>query len=109
MAIEFLSEDEPKGFNDSTRLPPSQEIAAAWQDLNRSWWERHPMRYDFTSGIQCPEFSVEFYREIDSRFYGTLWQMLPWRNRPFDPLIDFDLQRRPGDRRGLWGPCAVAR
>ena len=88
--IEFLKENGPEEFDAPTRLPQDDAVAASWQRLNRSWWERHPMRYDFSHEIEMPEFSPDFYREIDSRFYESLWEMMPWRKEPFDSLIDYD-------------------
>lgn len=47
------------------------------------------MRYDWKKDITAPEFSVEFYREIDRRFFDSAAAFLPSQARPFDALIDF--------------------
>ena len=77
------------GFSAPTAAPTNEVEAGRWQQENRSWWEQHPMRYDWNSGIEVPEFSPEFYRTIDQRFFSALRPFLPWRNVPFDSLIDY--------------------
>ena len=57
----------PEGFDGPLALPQSPDQARSWQEANRSWWEEHPMRYDFTQRISHEEFSAEFYREIVRR------------------------------------------
>lgn len=47
------------------------------------------MRYDFTTRVRAEEFSEDFYREIDERFFSDVRTFMPWRKIPFDPLIDF--------------------
>jgi ubiquinone/menaquinone biosynthesis C-methylase UbiE len=79
----------PEGFDGPTALPRTPEQQQAWQDANRAWWESHPMRYDFSAEIQTEEFSAEFYREIDERFYSDTREFMPWKNLPFDALLDF--------------------
>lgn len=48
------------------------------------------MRYDWRSGIGAEEFSKEFFREIDGRFFSDARVYMPWRSIPFDALIDFE-------------------
>jgi ubiquinone/menaquinone biosynthesis C-methylase UbiE len=48
------------------------------------------MRYDFSESIGWPEFSKEFYEEIDQRFFSDVKNFMPWSERPFDQLLDFD-------------------
>ncbi len=48
------------------------------------------MRYDWKEGIGYPEFSREFYEEIDRRFFSNVWEFMPWQRVPFDTLIDFE-------------------
>lgn len=79
----------PEGFRDPTVLPNTEAEHDRWQEGNRAWWESHPMRYDWRDPIPYPEFSAEFYREIDRRFFTEARKYLPWANRPFDALIDF--------------------
>jgi ubiquinone/menaquinone biosynthesis C-methylase UbiE len=88
-----LKQTTPAGFSDPTALPGSREQADSWQRLNRSWWERNPMRYDWRQKIDAPEFTAEFYREIDRRFFSDARTYMPWKERPFDRLIDFESLR----------------
>ncbi len=48
------------------------------------------MRYDMMADISYEEFSQEYYAEIDKRFFGSVFQIMPWKERPFDNLIDFN-------------------
>jgi ubiquinone/menaquinone biosynthesis C-methylase UbiE len=61
-----------------------------WQRRNRSWWESNPMRYDWRQPISAPEFSREFFEEIDRRHFFDAARYAPPRHRPFDELIPFD-------------------
>jgi len=89
MSVADLKQTIPPGFDTPTALPQSDVQGEAWQQANRAWWENHPMRYDFSARVQAEEFSEEFYREIDSRFFSDVWTFMPWKSIPFDPLIDF--------------------
>jgi SAM-dependent methyltransferase len=51
------------------------------------------MRYDWGDGIAIEEFSREFYDEIDRRFFAATRPFMPWKNIPFDALIDFESLR----------------
>lgn len=84
-----FEEDAPRGFDSPTDLPEGHDESQAWQDANRAWWEKHPMRYDWRKGVEFEEFSREFYEEIDRRFLLPSQDFLPWKEIPFDPLIDF--------------------
>jgi 2-polyprenyl-3-methyl-5-hydroxy-6-metoxy-1,4-benzoquinol methylase len=79
----------PEGFERSTALPRSEVEAARWQGANRSWWESHPMRYDWGERIAFAPYSKEFFAEIDRRFFESTSDYMPWKEIPFDPLIDF--------------------
>ncbi|HZT97141.1 MAG TPA: class I SAM-dependent methyltransferase [Chloroflexota bacterium] len=72
-----------------TAVPQSERDVEAWQEANRTWWNRHPMRYDWKTGVQHAEFTPEFYREIDRRFFSDAHAYMPWRWLPFEHLIDF--------------------
>lgn len=89
MSIADIKGDTPEGFNSPTALPQTQEQAVKWQEANRSWWESHPMRYDFSEGVEVQEFSREFYEEVDRRFFSDAATYLPAKKHPFDSLIDF--------------------
>ena len=80
----------PEGFSTPTALPAGSDQARHWQELNRNWWESHPMRYDWKQAIPYPEFSKEYYLEIDRRFFESVRLFAPWKRLPFDSLIDFD-------------------
>lgn len=94
MPVSDLKQSIPEGFDGPTDLPDTPEEHQIWQEANRAWWESHPMRYDFSGKIQAEEFSVEFYREIDRRFYSDLKEFMPWKNLPFEGLLDFDFLPR---------------
>jgi SAM-dependent methyltransferase len=78
-----------KQLNDPSRLPGSADEAKQWQEANARWWESHPMRYDWKAAIGHPEFSREFYEEVDRRFFRSAAGYLPPRPLPFDSLINF--------------------
>jgi ubiquinone/menaquinone biosynthesis C-methylase UbiE len=84
------SPDIPSGFNQPTALPKTAEEAQSWQQVNRAWWESHPMRYDWEAELGLKEFSREFYEEIDRRFFSEADKFLPRNKLPFDRLIPFD-------------------
>ena len=83
-------EELPKGFSRPTALPASTDEHQGWQRANREWWESHPMRYDWKSGIPHDEFSKEFYLEIDKRFFDAVALYAPCKKIAFDWIIDFD-------------------
>lgn len=93
MPVSSLKRDVPEGFDSPIALPSTPEQETQWQEANRSWWENHPMRYDFSEEIGCKEFSKEFYEEINRRFFADAQTFLPWKKIPFDALIDFDSLR----------------
>jgi ubiquinone/menaquinone biosynthesis C-methylase UbiE len=83
----------PDGFAQPTSLPEDSEQARRWQEANRTWWEEHPMRYDWNQAIESPEFSREFFEQIDRRSFSSAHAYMPWARIPFDPLIEFDSLR----------------
>jgi len=89
MSISNIKKAVPQGFDEPTALPKTAEQTEAWQEANRTWWESHPMRYDFTDAVEVEEFTREFYEEIDSRFFRDARCYLPTDKVPFDRLIDF--------------------
>ena len=85
-----FNKELPKGFEKPTELPVDKDQASDWQKQNKSWWESHPMRYDWNTEIGYKEFSKEFFNEIDNRFFSNSMDYLPFKKVPFDPLIDFE-------------------
>src|SRR6478672_13864574 len=81
------------GFSDPTALPADFEESSRWQSANRSWWESQPMRYDWDDKIGEPEYTQDYFREIDRRFFAATRPFMPWKKTPFDRLIDFDAIR----------------
>jgi len=80
----------PEGFTTPNSLPKSKEEARAWQEKNYKWWNENPMRYDWKEKIEFPEFTKEFYLEIDKRFFKNAAEYLDKnKNIPFDEFIDF--------------------
>jgi len=73
-----------------TDVPTDERQHAEWQEANRTWWNKHPMRYDWREPIEYEEFSEDFHKEIDRRFFSCVHCFMPWREIPFDPLIDFE-------------------
>ncbi|HEY0460003.1 MAG TPA: methyltransferase domain-containing protein [Pyrinomonadaceae bacterium] len=92
--MSIFAENKADNFANPTELPDSQEEREKWLEANQKWWETNPMRYDWLGGkldkIPYAEFSKEFYREIDSRFFANANEYLPLRKIPFDGLIDFE-------------------
>lgn len=84
-----LKESNLEKFDGPTSLPKDDDVKREWQDANKSWWEANPMRYDWRTKIEVPQFSVEYYAEIDERFYSDARTYLPWQTKPFEDLVDF--------------------
>lgn len=90
MSISKIKQTVPNGFDDPIALPRSADQAKEWQEANRSWWENHPMRYDFTEAVEIREFTADFYREIDQRFFRDMASLWPYKTIPFDNIIDLE-------------------
>jgi SAM-dependent methyltransferase len=87
-----MKPDLPPGFTSPTGLPP-EDHRSEWQRRNRSWWEANPMRYDWKEELGLEEYSAEFYKEIDRRFFEDAERYMPARVRPFDTLVPFEALR----------------
>lgn len=85
-----FAENKAQQFAQPTQLPETEAQREEWLKANKHWWETNPMRYDWLDKIPYPEFTREFYREIDSRFFANAREYLPFKSIPFDVLIDFD-------------------
>lgn len=83
-----MKDEIPKGYSSPTGLP-SDDVRGEWQQRNRSWWEQHPMRYDWKDKLSAREFSREFYEEIDRRFFEDAEHYMPSTDRPFGALVPF--------------------
>ena len=84
-----FNKNKAKGFQQAI-LPRTEKEKYDWQDANRNWWGRNPMRYDFLRRpIEATEFSTEFFREVDRRFLRSVNIAFPWKAVPFDNFIDF--------------------
>lgn len=83
-------QNKAPGFTDPVQLPTSGETAKQWQDANRTWWEKTPMRYDWREPIGYPVGTREYFEEIDRRFLEAVRHYLPWKLLPFEALIPFD-------------------
>jgi SAM-dependent methyltransferase len=80
----------PEGFENPTALPTSHSTHDQWQEGNRDWWERNPMRYDWNEHIGSMESERQFFIEIDSRHFADAARYTPPHSRPFDELIPYD-------------------
>ena len=70
--------DTPKapGFFSPTQLPGSAHEAVRWQEANQAWWQSNPRRYDRKLVLALPEFSPEFFAEVDRRLIRSLISVL---------------------------------
>jgi len=85
-----FGENKAKGFQRSI-TPRTDHEAVEWQNTNKNWWEKNPMRYDFRGKpIEAQELSPDFFREVDRRFLRSVKIAFPWKSIPFDNFIDFE-------------------
>ncbi len=85
-----FNKNKAKGFQQAVS-PRTKEEKEAWQNANKNWWQTNPMRYDFfEEAIEAPEYSPDYYREVDRRFLRSVKIQFPWKTIPFDNFIDFD-------------------
>jgi SAM-dependent methyltransferase len=76
-------------FRGPTQLPRDEAQRRKWQSLNRVWWESTPMRYDWREPLTAPVGTKAYFEELDSRFLGSVYKYMPWKNVPFEKLIPF--------------------
>lgn len=88
--LQVFEEGIPEDFEAPTSAPSTPEQASQWQQENRDWWNTHPMRYDWTEKLSVPEFSEDYFAEIDRRFLKSVREAHPWTKIPFDDYIDFE-------------------
>lgn len=91
MRFEIFKKGKAEDLRDWTALPVDNKQRDKMQEKNISWWETNPMRYDFSEG-QNPfkEFSKDYFEEIDLRFFNSVHRFMPWINKPFDNLVDYE-------------------
>jgi len=82
--------NKAKGFEAPSQLPDSDKLTQAWQDANKSWWERSPMRYDWREAIPFAQGTREYFDQVDNRFLEAVRHYLPWRRYPFEQLVPYD-------------------
>jgi len=75
-------------FDAPTAAPASADQHDRWQSANRSWWEAHPMRYDWRQPVPGAPGELEWFREIDRRLFEAT--VLPAATRPFESLLPRD-------------------
>jgi SAM-dependent methyltransferase len=72
-------------FQGPTAAPVSPSQHDEWQSANRSWWETHPMRYDWKRPLAGEPGELAWYREMDRRLFEAT--VLPASSLPFDSLL----------------------
>ena len=82
--------NKAKGFETPSQLPDTDKLTEEWQNANKSWWERSPMRYDWREAIPFAEGTKEYFDQVDSRFLESVRHYLPWHRYPFEQLIPYD-------------------
>lgn len=90
MTDNISGREKVAGFAEPEQLPASIEEGEAWQNANRLFWETNPMRYDWKKSLGSAPLSKAFFEEIDIRFFSNVREFMPWKQLPFDELIDFD-------------------
>src|SRR2546430_8739568 len=76
-------------FEAPAAVPRSDQVREQWQEANKNWWERTPMRYDWRQAITFQEGTSEYFDEIDNRFLESARHYLPWGNQPFEQFIPY--------------------
>ena len=82
-------QNKAAGFEDPVQLPANGDTAKQWQDANKSWWEKTPMRYDWRESIGSEPGTKAYYAEVDRRFLDAVRHYLPWQRLPFESLIPY--------------------
>lgn len=58
-----------------------------FQSLNREWWERHPMTYDWKGTIRLLPGSQDWFEEIDRRFLASAYYAHGKDGTPFGRFL----------------------
>ena len=69
---------------------PETGESKKWQEANKEWWQKNPMRYDWKEKINANPGSAEYFCEIDKRFFDSAQKYLPQKNKPFDKILDYE-------------------
>jgi len=77
--------EKAAGFESPTAVPSSQLQHDQWQNANRTWWEAHPMRYDWRQPLSGAPGGLAWFQEIDRRLFEAT--MLPPGAHPFEHLL----------------------
>ena len=77
--------DKVSDFATPTSAPGCPAQHARWQNANRTWWESHPMRYDWKRPLPGESGESAWYQEIDRRLFDAT--VLPPSSRPFESLL----------------------
>ena len=72
-------------FQGPIAAPASPGQHDQWQNANRSWWETHPMRYDWKRPLPEAPGELAWYREMDRRLFEAT--VLPPGSLPFESLL----------------------
>ncbi|MFT5208284.1 MAG: ubiquinone/menaquinone biosynthesis C-methylase UbiE [Candidatus Omnitrophota bacterium] len=83
-------EHKVNDLNNPIQKPLSDSQSKAWQKGNAKWWESNPMRYDWNEKLSYAKGSKEYFEEIDNRFFYSSNEFLPFKNTPFEKLINFE-------------------
>jgi len=81
--------NKAEGFEAPAQSPKSARLSEEWQQANKAWWERTPMRYDWRAAIPHAAGTREHFDQIDSRFLESVRRYLPWRQHPFEQLVPY--------------------
>ncbi len=82
----IIEDNKPENFDNRNAI--NEHSNDEWQKKNITWWNKNPMEYDFSTEINFPKYSKEFYDEIDQRFYSVSRLFLPHDRLPFDRMIN---------------------
>jgi len=63
------------------------------QDNIKNWWETNPMTYDWEKTLAHQEGTLEFYQDIDQRFFAGAWFAHKPDGEPFGCLIEYSRLR----------------
>jgi len=86
--MKVFEELKAEGFSAPTAEPVTEVQRLAWQAANRTWWEAHPMRYDWRTPLGSEPGERAWFEEMDRRFFAA--GVIPSCRQPFDTLIPYE-------------------